>query len=1550
MTGAGGVHGLPSAREVARARLAAQRNIRAGALAGVPRRPDPATAPLSPEQQGLWFIEQLGGPECTAGAYNVGQTLRLTGPLDVTMLRQALADVVDRHEALRTRIVERDGRPIQLIAERGDPSVVPRLDVIDVRALPPEDGAADSQDALAERAEHIAARLAAAPFRLDEAPMLRLTVLRLSETDHLVHVGAHHLICDGQGMMIVVEELGACYDARVRGRVPALPRLTVHFPDYAHWQHQRLAGELGERQRAYWAEQLADAPTVLDLPTDRPRPVEQTFASGRKSYKGVRKIADKVTWFAAKQHSTVPMLLLAALSATLTRYSGQTDIVIGMPVARRTRELQGAVGMFANTVALRIDTSGNPTVPELLGRVRKVCMAAFENADLSFEAAAATVQRERNVSHNPLFQVMYVPGDAVYDAITDPQAQNLQGRPVQLDRATAVVDLTWVAQQDTMATYVDYNTDLFDPETIEQFGWHVRRVIDAMILSPQRRIWDLPMLTDAEHAHLSELGRGAASGSAACVVEGFVRQAARTPDAVAVRLLDVETVPVVPAVPAVPVVPAVPIVPAVPAVPVTPARALTYRELEARSRSVANRLRQLGCGSEHRVGLLLPAGVDAVVTVLGVLRAGAAYVPLDRTQPPARAGELLADSGAAVLVTDGAPPPGYTGTVLATSDPAFHGAEVPGELPPIAADQLAYVIYTSGSEGEPKGVMVEHGSLRNLTAAFRAEHGLGPRHRLLAVPPLSFDGSVGCLFPALTSGLELVLHPDPAVLTGTDVLALAREHGITALNCPSPLWQRWVADLGGDRQPDTPLSLLMIGGDRIPIAAVGSWIAATGGAATLFNHYGPTEATVCGTLLRYTPQTPPDGAGYLPIGRPIQGVTAHVLDPLMRPAPPGVPGELYLGGAAPARGYLGRDAETAQRYVPDPFSTEPGARLYRTGDLARFRRDGLLEFVGRRDGQVKIRGHRVELAEVESVLIGHPSVDSVAVVAQPDHAGFLRLVAYVVAGPPSTVAGPPLREFALARLPGYLVPSVFVTIDRLPMTARGKVDRGALPPVDELLAERSYVPPRTDTEHRLAAIWSSVLGIDRIGVSDNFFELGGHSLLAATVMIQVRAMIPVRAQCRVSLPIRTLFDTADLAELAGVVDEATGAPGAPAPLAAPPAPDLRAAAMLPGDVRAACARLGAVDSASALQPANVLLTGATGFLGAYLLADLLANTTATVYCLVRASSAEVAAKRVRANLEQYGLWRAEHVERVAGLPGDLGAPRLGLTAAEFDELAGELDVIYHGGGAVSFVQPYRQLAPANVGGTVEVLRLAARCRATPVHLVSTLGVFLGGRHAGATVTETDEPDPAGLTCGYDQSKWVGDALARRAREYGLPVSIYRPARVAGDGRTGAGNYDDYFSRLLRTVVALGAVPAADTVPPAERHADLAPVDHVAAAIGALSRMPHALGRNFHLHNPRTLSLEQFTRTLREFGYDVRELPAQQWQAAVVDFGTPLSVFAAPDDLAGSQPVRPVFDCHSTEALLAEAGLFCPPADGELLRRYLAAFVGTGYLPTPRKAG
>ncbi|WP_442932468.1 non-ribosomal peptide synthetase family protein [Micromonospora sp. NBC_01699] len=1506
--------------------LTASQTIRPG-----PRGPE---LPLSPAQQRIWFLDRLAVGD---SAYLMSTAYRLDGKPDVAALTGSLRRLVGRHEPLRTAFVDRDGRAVQVVRAADEPDLAVTLPVVDLARLP----AGSRERGLRRLARHELAR----PFDLGRPPLVRATLVRLAPDDHVLLLVFHHIVCDDVSLGLLTDELAAGYDALVGGREPAPAPLPVQFADYVRWLADRDPAVLRD-QEDYWRDHLTGAPALLELPTDRPRPAPVDAAAGSFRFTLSTELTGAVERVRRDTDSTLFTVLLAGFTIVLARQSGQSDLVVGVPAANRSLpELETMVGMFVNTLALRTDLSGDPTLREALDRVRRTCVGGLGHREVPLERVTEIVAPDRSTGHHPLFQVMFVlaangsgkslnaggDGDA-------PAMSGLRVRPAGFGNPTARFDLTLVldAGRDRLTGQLDYHSGLFDRRTVERLADRFELALLALTSTPDRRLSEVDLFTASERRLL--LG-GLHPSPPPPAEPGFVddlvaAQAARTPDAPAVYG-DGELV--------------------------------TYAELDRWADRLARRLRSAGVGPDVPVGLALRAGPAGIAGLLGILRAGGAYLPLDPTHPPQRLADLLADAGTTILLTAEPAPDSFTGTLIRVDDTTTVPDDSPAP-PHRRPEQLAYVIYTSGSTGRPKGVMVAHDTVTRLAVAFRDRHGFGPGQRILMIPPLTFDASVGDVFPALISGAALVVHPEPAALTGPALLDLCVEQRITAVDAPSALWQRWVDDLADHELPaDLPLTVMMVGGERVPADKLAEWNRRTGGRIAFYNHYGPTEATVCATVHRAAAATVPasvsavDEHGSLPIGGPLPHVRAYVLDPAGRPRPVGTPGELYLGGDCLARGYLNRPGLTARVFVPDPFSTTPGARLYRTGDLAKVRADGELEFLGRVDRQLKIRGYRIEPAEIETVLGQHPLVGETVVVARDQ-----RLVAYLVprsgaaapagSSPPAAACSPDpdeLRAFLRGRLPDYLVPSGFVPLDRLPLTAHGKIDHRRLP-AEEPESQRPFVPASTPTQARLAPIWAEALGRDRVGARDGFFDLGGHSLLAAPLLARINR------EFGVNLPLRTIFDAPHLHTFAAVLDRATpglntAAPGldATAPGTAPAAAltrvdtDLWAEAVLPDDV---CADLGSPPAGrDPARPEQVLLTGATGFLGAFLLDDVLRHTTAEVHCLVRAGSVGAAVVRVEHNLRRYGLWRPEYAARIVPVLGDLGRPRLGLSAPEFAALGERLDVIYHNGGAVHFVHPYRRLKPANVDGTIEVLRLAGVGRVSAVQHVSTLGVYLGPVDGSRTVTETDLPDrPDGLWGGYNESKWVADRLVRAARDRGLPVSIHRPARVTGHGGTGAGNTDDYFSRLLKTFVQVGGVPALDFAE------DLAPVDYVAAAIGHLSRRADTAGRAFHFYNPRTIGYDTIVEVLRERGYPVRSLPYERWYAEVVEATQRSAEIALGPFLAGLPPTmnpreHPTFDCTATEQAVASAGIHCPPADATLLRRYIDFLTRTGFLnppPTP----
>ncbi|WP_283134667.1 non-ribosomal peptide synthetase [Rhizohabitans arisaemae] len=1396
--------------------------------------------PLTPAQHRLWFLEQAGAG---GAAYLLWDTFRLIGPLDTAALNRSLATVVARHDGLRTGVADREGHPAQIVHDPGELSV----------SLEVHDAAGDP-----ERAREIVGAAVSDPLPLDRAPLARFVLIRLDSGDHVLVVCVHHIVCDGVSLAAVVEELFTCYEALSQAREPELPAPGPPFAVYA----AGLTADTEDDDREYWREHLAGAPELVGLPADRPRSAKPEARGADLKVRLTPELTQAVHALARRERCTLFMVLLTAVKILLARESGRQDVVVGSPVAARPDGFERTVGMFVNTLALRTDLTGDPTVRETLRRVRRTVIGGLGRRMFPFDQVVELVSPQRGLGVNPVFQVMVV----VESGGRDPGGltPELTVEPFVADPQPARFDLTVLAVDGPeLGIQLHYAADLFDEASVARFTDHLTRILTAMAEDAETRLWAIPLLNDEE--------RRAVVGPVVAEPGPLVHELVAAASAGS---------------------------PTAPAI-VTESGTLSYGELDRRSNHLAHRLRALDLPPEAPVAVLFPTSADAVIALLGVLKAGCAYVPLDPAHPPERLAMMLREAAPHAMVTFEAADPGdYPGHVLTLGEEeAPHPPHVD-----VAPDHLAYIVFTSGSTGRPKGVMVPHAALAKLTAAFRSAHGcFAPGERVFMLPPLTFDASVGDVFPALTGGAALVLHPEPASLTGPSAVAFCARYGVTAVDVPVALWQHWTAGLAGRGVPaDWPVREVMVGGESVPLTALRDWAEVSGGRIPLYNHYGPTEATVCATVQRTVDGSEFGDGLHLPIGRPLRHVRAYVVDVCGELAPIGVPGELYLGGGGVARGYLHDPAQTAERFPPDPFAGEPGARMYRTGDRARYRADGTLEFLGRTDRQVKIRGHRIELGEIEAAVARHPAAHEAAVVVQGD-----RLVCYVVApdGLPDD-----LRPFLRRRLPEHMIPAGFAVLDRLPLTAHGKVDHRALPALADD-GPRPFTAPIGAVESALAEIWAEALDLKRVGRHDNFFDLGGHSLIAAPVLARTAQRLGV------SLPVRTLFETADLAELAALATS-----GRPAPVAA----DIRADAVLPP----AFAVSGEHEPWK-ITDASVLLTGATGFLGAHLLAELLNLGAERVACLIRASDAEAGEKRLREGLERYGLWKEGFAGRIVGLPGDLSAPRFGLPSDGFDAL--RPDVICHNGGLVDFLKPYDRLRPVNVGGTLEVLKLAARGRPTPVHVVSTLGVYLGAAYPGRTVTEADPPDdPDGLDGGYDQSKWVADRLARLARERGLPVSIHRPARISGDSRTGRGNPDDYFSRLLVTFRQVGMVP---DLPFQE---DLYPIDHISTAIGRLVSDPGVVGGDFHYFNNATVSYAQIAASMSAHGMDVELVPWPKYRAAVLRRSADVAIAPFVAQLPEETPqwVRPHFDCGLTAGTLAEAGIGPPPSAQVLLDRYL----------------
>ncbi|MFL5383904.1 MAG: non-ribosomal peptide synthetase [Longimicrobiaceae bacterium] len=1447
--------------------------------------------PMSFAQRRLWFLDRLAPG---SAAYALPLAVIIDEPVDAAVMERVVTELARRHESLRTVFREVEGEPVQVVL----PAAPVPLPLHDLSHLEPEARRKASRALVDGQARR--------PWDLARGPLFRPFLVRVSEERHVLSLDTHHIVNDAAGQVVLLREARALYQAFAAGRPSPLDEPTLQYADYALWQREALEGGEMEAQLAWWTAQLEGAAGVLELPADHPRPARPTGNGAVREWTWPAELRERVAALAQAEGATSMMALLAAFQALLARWSGAAEVTVGLPVSGRTHpETEGVVGFFVNSVAVRAGVEGDPTFRQVLHRVRDAALGALAHQDLPFERLVEALRVERDPARTPLFQVMYVHQGAEQ---AGGGAREGEGGPAWrwygAATASAKFDLTLVVRDGPggFDGSFDYATDLFAAASTERLERRFTALLQAAAADPDLRLSQLPWLEPDEERQVVHAWNDTAlawetGGPAHALFEAC---AARDPDAEAA---------------------------------VFRGRRVSYGELNRRANRLAHRLLRLGVRPGERVALLAGDPLDGLAGILAALKAGAAYVPLDPAAPPARLAELLADSGAAaVIARDGGRLPAPAPPVVSPDDATL--AEESEADPGVAVDPdaLAYVIYTSGSTGRPKGVMVTHAGVVNLAHSFVRRHGFRRGQRILAIPPLTFDASVGDLFPAWACGASLVFHPAPAELSGTGALEFCRAEGVQVADVPAALFSGWTDELaaaGGPVDP-APLEMVMMGGEAVSLERAAAWARLTGGGVRLVNHYGPTEATVCATL-----RVTVDGAesagksASIPLGAPLDNVRCYVVDRWLRPVAPGEAGELLVAGAGVARGYLGRPALTAERFLPDPFSPVPGGRLYRTGDRARWLDDGALEFLGRTDHQLKLRGFRIEPAEVEHALLSHPSVREALVMAREDEPGRRRLVAYLTAAPGAELDPAALRAHAAARLADYMVPAAFVALDAFPLTAHGKVDRRALPAPPSAREARGE-PPRTGTERRVAELWSAVLGVPGVARDDDFFELGGHSLLAMPLMTRVREAFGKE------VPLHRLFQAPTVAGLAAAVDavlagEADDGEGG--------RPELQAEAMLEEEIRPS-----GPPSDPGAEPRNVFLTGATGFLGAYLLHGLLERTGADVYCLVRAATPEQGRERIVANLRQYLPWDEAWDARVVPVLGDFAEPRLGLSPQQFEAMAERVDLVFHNGGLVNFTLPYERLKPANVEGTREVLRLACRGRPTPVHFVSTLGVFLTPDWRGRQITEDDDPAEGWrVGDGYTQSKWVAERLVRIAGERGLPVSIYRPARITGDSRTGAANADDYFSRLLKGIVQLGAAPEAGGV------LDMAPVDWVADAILHLALRPGA-GGAYHFFNPRTIQLAEVVGVLNEGGWPVRTLPWGEWVAqlrrqAVSPEANALYPLLPLFPEQGARRTLPRFDSSRSAAALAGGG-DCPPADAALVRAYLAYFVRRGFLPEP----
>ncbi len=1447
--------------------------------------------PLSFAQTRLWFLDRL---EPNTPVYNVPVAFRLTGLLNLQVLLESIQKIIQRHETLRTSFEIQAENPVQVVQS----SCELKISVIDLQTLSEIQREAQAQTLLTQEAQK--------PFNLTQAPLWRITVLQLDEQDYILCWVLHHILCDDWSLAVLFKELSLFYNGLGQNPSFSLPPLTLQYKDFALWERQ-WQGKILEKQLNYWSQQIADLPK-LQLPTDHQYSSNLSHQGARQPLQFSQSLTAAIKDLSRQADVTLFMTLLAAFGVLLYRYTGQEDLAISSPVANRHRgEVEGLIGFFINLLILRIDLSGSPSFPQLLQRVRQVTLDAYTYQDLPFEKLVEELHLERDLRTQPLFNISFALTN------TPPSEQlkltGLNSQLLEVDNRTTKCDLMLQLTETSegISGYLEYRTDLFNPETIYRMGGHFQQLLEGIVADRDQSITQLPLLTPVEHHQLLVQWNSSQTNfnQNQCFHHLFEALVEENPNAIAVVFEE---------------------------------QKLTYQQLNERANQLAHYLQILGVKPEVLVGLCMERSLEMIIGILGILKAGGAYLPLDPYYPQNRLSFMLEDAQISLLLTQTSlvqslPTHSAFVVCLDKNNPAITTQSLKNPQVQMIPENLAYVIYTSGSTGKAKGVLVQHQGLCNLTQTVQQRFNVTSESKILQFASLSFDASVWEIVMALGSGASLYLTQRETLLSGVALTQLLQQKAISILTLPPSV----LAILPQVEFPH--LKTIIVAGEACPLKLAEYWSQGH----RFFNAYGPTETTVCATIAEIS-----SNPKRLPIGHPIANTQVYILDTHLQPVPIGIPGELHVGGMGLARGYLNRPQLTNQRFIPNPFDPENQSRLYKTGDLVRYLPDGHLEFLGRIDHQVKIRGFRIELGEIEAVLSQHHAVQSVVILEREDQPSHKRLVAYVELRSFNLEKQPLVQEFRnLLRksLPDYMMPATFVLLDQFPLSPNGKVDRHQLPIPPDISTEfeQNFVAPRNEIEQQMVNVWRSILGLKRVGLHDNFFDLGGNSLLAAQLMTKIAEIF------QADVPVRCLFETPTVAGLSQTLKTVE----TDRSLLNPKTINLKAEVILNSSLFPQGNFEGKIAN-----PQHIFLTGSTGFLGAFLLNELLHKTSAKIYCLVRAQNPQSGMNKLQKTLEKYRLWQANHATRIIPVIGDLEQPLLGLTVSRFEQLATQIDSLYHTGAQVNFVKPYSVLKTANVLGTQEIIKLAIHNRIKPLHYISTAGIFGPvGYLKSCQILQEDEnldnyEEYVALDIGYSQSKWVAEQLIGMAKSRGCPITILRPGFVLGHTQTGVMNTTDFWSRFIKGCLQMGFFPEL-----IHQKQEFIPIDYVTQSIVHLSLKPESLGKVFHLTPPQhNLSTIELFDLIRAAGYPLKSLSYPQWKQQLLQNIKqssdnalipllPLFTEKVYGDLTIIELYQnnPDYDCTNTLNGLNKSSITCPKIDGKLIQTYLSYFMEIGFL-------
>lgn len=1448
------------------------------------------TSSLSYNQEGLWFIDQYAENK---SLYNVPFTLHIKGNLQITSLERSLNILINRHEILKNVFKQVDDNLVQTVAAFQNVT----LPIFDFSSYTKEERKSKVKELMIDNAE--------TPFNLTQGPLFRIKVAKLDTEEFIILCNVHHIIFDATSLGIFIKECFALYEEFVDGVPALLPKLSVNYTDFVTWQKKWLNNELIEKQLKYWKTKLAGELPVLQLPTDYPRPVVQKHNGALCKVHLSNSLVQELKTLSKEEGSTLFMTLLTAYKILLSKYTGQEDIIVGSPSSIRNHTmLENLIGYLVNTLVFRTNISGSLNFLELLSSLKQTALEAYKHQDTPLDKIINAIQPERSTSYSPLFQTLFVlPNKPV--KMPNPSGLNINLQ--QYDYNISKFDLSLFMEEtdNGMLAIFEYDTDLFAHSTIQQMANHFLNLLNQIVKNPNKPIDQLSLLSNYERDQIiNKQNKVNESYKSLPIQLLFEEQVKQTPYNIAVKLND---------------------------------RTLTYKELNEKSNQLAHFLQKQGVNNETLVGIYMDRSIEMIVGLLAVLKSGGAYVPLDPQYPKDRISYMISDSELSILLTQEK----YISTLPKEIKAICmdHYQELLAEEPienvqnTTNLENLAYVIYTSGSTGKPKGVMMKHKTVTNLIQWQCQDSRLELGDKTLQFTTLSFDVAIQEIFSTWCSGGELVLINEELRQDFYELSSFIVKENIARLFLPFVALQQ-LADvfLSTDLLPIN-LKEVITAGEQLQITANIKELFKKLKDGALYNQYGPTESHVVTSYK--LDKNPEKWPSLPPIGYSLPNSKLFVLDEYQQPIPAGIIGELYIGGDVLAKGYKNKPELTKKRFIASPFSTSKSEILYRTGDLVRYLPNGAIEFIGRADDQVKVRGFRIELGEIESHLSHLPNISEAVVSVYGNTAGEKRLVAYLVAN--TQISPKEISQTLKDKLPEYMVPKQYVQLESLPLTPSGKIDRRALPqPSMNEFLEDSYIEPKTQLEKQVAKIWCDVLDMHHVGIEDNFFELGGHSLLATKLVFKIRKFF------QLEIPLRALFENPTINGMCKSIEKIRKH-GVIEINKSISQKDLHEDITLDPDIK-----VNVPIHKDALNPKSIFLTGATGFLGGYLLSNLLNDTEATIYCLVRATTPDEGLNRIQQHLSEYEIWNDTWKERIIPVVGDLAKPLFGLTLQKFDELGRIIDSIYHCGAVINFVTPYSIAKGPNVLGTQEVLRLASKFKTKPVHYVSTIAVFSPEYcRNGRLIPEDTIPSKSeGLRIGYTQSKWVAENIIKIARERGIPVSIYRPGRISGNSITGACQENDFLWRQIKGYIQLGSAPIDE-----QAKTDLLPVDFVSRAILHLSLNEKSINQNYHIFNPHPSSYDEIYECICCMGYSLDLVAKEKWiellQAEAKNSNTNALAPLVHLFSEGALHLGDVkYDNQKTTKQLFELGIKYPSVNTELIKKTLEYFQKTSYLPFP----